>query len=135
MATRTKPSPTEILSGEEGSFLMVRASTLAEALEIAHADAAADDYVITEPDMVRLGWHRAVPCRPRGTEHEIDGGFCEGGYRCHYIDCAEGRGAFQSAFIEITYADDIEDDDPVKARYLAECAAMEARALTGEDSP
>jgi hypothetical protein len=138
MSPRRKPLVAEILHGhDDGSLLLVRAATLSalpEALEIAHAEAAGDDYVITYPDAVGLQWIRAIPCRWEG--HEMEGWWCEGRQRCHYIESRAGRGAFSGAFVEITYADDLEDDDPRKARYLAECAAMEARRvpdLTGFD--
>jgi hypothetical protein len=123
--TATKAHQTVILSGEDGSWLLVRGDSLPEVLAQAHAEAASDDYVLTEPEMVRLGWLRAVPCRP--GPHEIDGCCCEGDRPgTHYIDSAPGSGAFQGATVEITFAEDLEDDDPRKARYLAECAAMEA---------
>jgi hypothetical protein len=48
--------------------------------------------------------------------------------RCHYIDSRAGRGAFSGAFVDIVYADTLYDDDPRKARYLAECAVMETEA-------
>jgi hypothetical protein len=127
--SRRKRPVAEILSGDDGSVLMVRARTLAEVLEIAHGEAAGDDYVVEDPAAVRLAWIRAIPCAPRESGgHGNDGNWCEGGCGCHYIDSREGPGAFSGAFVEIVYADTLYDDDPRKARYLAECAEMEARA-------
>jgi hypothetical protein len=132
MSTRRKPPVAEILTGDDGPCILVRGKTTAELLEIAHGEAAGDDYVVTDPESVNVGWIRAVPCVGKESGgHEFDGagGYCDGGMRCHYIPSREGPGAFSGAFIEITYSDDLEDDDPRKARYLAECAEMEARSV------
>jgi len=127
---RTKPAVSLVLQGEEGAILMVRAVTREDAAEIAHGEAAGDDYVVADPGSVALTWIRAVPCVPKSRGgHEPGGAWCEGGGRCHYVPWPEhGPGAFRGAFIDIIPADLLEDGDPREARYLAECAEMERRA-------
>jgi hypothetical protein len=128
--TRRNPRSSELLTGGDGDpAIMVRGGTLAEILEVGHEDAAADDWVLAEPEMARAGWLRTVPCHEDG--HEIDGSTCEGHAGAyHYIDSKPGRGAFQGAVLEVVHAHDLEDDDPRKARYLAECAAMGRRSAS-----
>lgn len=135
MPGKTKPPVSQILHSDDGPRIMVRASTLAEALETAHDEAAGEDLVVCDPESVRLEWIRAIPCAPRSSGgHELDGWWCEGDFRCHYVPGKPGPGAFRGAFADLNYADEFEDDDPVKAPYLAAVAAMEARALPGKET-
>ena len=130
MADR-KPPATQILSGDDGTILLVRGQTVAEVIDTAHGEAAGDGYVLTAPEAVVLEWIRAVPCANRSSGgHEFDGagGWCDGGMRCHYIGAQPGPGAFRGAFIDLTYEGHLEGDDPRMARYLTEIAEMEARA-------
>jgi hypothetical protein len=132
--TRAKPSAAEVLDSDDGPCILVRATDLEEAIRIAHEEAAADDLVVAYPEDARLGWFRTIPCVPRATGgHVVQDADCPGGLRCHYISSAPGRGAFRGALIDLNYAGEYDDDDPVKAPYLRAVAEMEARALPGED--
>lgn len=135
MPGKTRPPVALILHGDDGPSILVRAMTLAGALETAHDEAAGEDLVVCDPESVRLTWVRAIPCTPRSSGgHWLDTGWCCGGFSCHYIPSRPGRGAFRGAFADLNYAGEFDDDDPLKAPYLAACAAMKARALLGEEA-
>jgi hypothetical protein len=83
-----------ILDGPDGRCILVRGTSLPEALGNAREWAAEAGYVLTAPDDVRLEWIRAIPCPP--GEHSHDGWVCDWGPGgVSYLPCRAGRGAFQ----------------------------------------
>lgn len=126
-----------ILDQDGGGYVMLaRASTAAEALDIAHGEAAGEGLVVEWPGEVSIDWVRALPCVPRSSGgHDSGGDWCEGGRACHYVPSQPGPGAFRAAWITVTPADLLDPDDTRLYRYEAEVAAMEARGrkAAGED--
>lgn len=90
-----------ILDGPDGRCILVRGTSLPEALARAREWAAEDGYALTAPDDVRLQWIRAVPCPPR--EHSHDGWPCDLGPGAFYQPGRPGRGAFQGILADLAY--------------------------------
>jgi hypothetical protein len=90
-----------ILDGPDGRCILVRGTSLSEALDRARQWAAEDGYVLTAPGDVRLQWIRAVPCPPR--EHSHDGWTCDRGPGVFYLPGMPGRGAFQGILADLAY--------------------------------
>jgi hypothetical protein len=90
-----------ILDGPDGRCILVRGTSLPEALDRARDWAAEDGYALTAADDVRLQWIRAVPCPPR--EHSHDGWICNLGPGVFYLPGRPGPGAFQGILADLAY--------------------------------
>ena len=98
--TRTKRDGV-ILDGPAGRCILVRGTSLPEALESARQWAAEEGYALAGPEDVRLQWIRAVPCPPR--EHTHDGWVCNLGPGVFYLPARAGRGAFQGILAALAH--------------------------------
>jgi hypothetical protein len=92
-----------ILDGPDSRCILVRGTSLTEALGRAREWAAEDGYVLSDPGSARLQWIRAVPCPDR--EHSHDGWECDRRPGVTYLPTRAGRGAFQGILADVTYAE------------------------------